>query len=96
MKECGHFFQPDHIIEYSPETFGFHKNFFNLPISYKSQNKVQFVGIPSLDKLCWVKDFVPTAIVKSFLLIDQCLHEHSLMGWTEKNKIKFIINLVET
>ena len=26
----------------------------------------------------------------------QCLHEHCLMGWTEKNKIKFIINLVET
>ena len=96
MKECGNFIQPDRFIAYSPETFAFHKIFFSLPKSYESQNRVHFVGIPSLDNLCWIKSFEPAASVESFLLIDQCLHEHSLMGWTEGNKIKFIINLVET
>ena len=95
MRECGYLLQPDGFIAYSPETFAFHKNFFNLPATYESTNKVHFVGIPSLDNLFWLNSYEPASVRDSFLLIDQGLHEQSLMGWTEQKKIDFIIGLVD-
>ncbi len=96
MKECGHLLQPDGFIAYSPETFAFHKIFFSLPINYESKNKVHYVGIPALDNLFWLKSYEPADTADSLLLIDQVLHEQSLMGWTEQKKIDFLIKLVQT
>lgn len=95
MQECGQFLQPDTLIVYSRETFLFYQHFFNLPDDYEQSNTIYFVGIPALDDLNWLKNYDPGKDIDYFLLIDQVLHEQSLMGWTEEKKLKFLIGLVQ-
>lgn len=94
MRSCGHLLRPDGFIVYSPETFSFYKILFQLDLDFEKNHPVIYVGIPSLDHLYWVRDFEPQENANSFLLIDQALHEQSILGWTEIKKIDFLVNLI--
>ena len=94
MQQCGHFLQPDTFIAYSRETFSFYRHLFSLPDNYEQSNPVYFVGIPALDNLNWLNNYEREAEIEYFLLIDQVLHEQSLMGWTEEKKLEFLKGLV--
>ncbi|MCC7402044.1 MAG: hypothetical protein IT214_11225 [Chitinophagaceae bacterium] len=93
MKQMGYMFVPDEFIMYSPATFRFHKKIFRLDENKTATTRVQFIGIPSIDRFSNCH-FVPDSKRKVLLFIDQPLYEQNLLGWTLPLKRKFFDDLL--
>ena len=78
---------PDNFISFSQEIFSYHKEKLGLV-----NESVTFIGFPQFDS--FFKDSAGSNYVDDVLLIDQCLVEHNIAGWTFDHKRKLIENLL--